>query len=98
MKRKKLTEKAVAITAAIGSVLIMVTIIANTYWASRQAALSTNQAISAVSAFYLKSIANRRSKAITNLINNNFDYMEKAVDVIDDEKIESQEDLRTAIG
>ncbi len=98
MKKKKLTEKAVAITAAIGSVLIMVTIIANTYWASRQAALSTNQAISAVSAFYLESIANRRSKAITNLINNNFDYMEKAVDVIDDEKIESQEDLRAAIG
>lgn len=98
MKNKKITEKAVAITAAIGSVLIMLTVIANTYWASQQAISSTNEAVSAVSAFYLESMADRRAKAITNLINNNFDYMEKAVSVIDDEKIESQEDLRAAIG
>ena len=98
MKRRKITEKAVAITAAIGSVLIMIMLIANTYWASRQAISSTNQAVSAVSAFYLESMADRRAKTITNLINNNFDYMEKAVSVIDDEKIESQEELRAAIG
>ena len=98
MKRKRITEKAVTITAAIGSVLIMVMVIANTYWASAQAISSRNQAVSAVSAFYLESMADRRAKTITNLINNNFDYMEKAVSVIDDEKIESQEDLREAIG
>ena len=98
MKNKKITEKAVAITAAIGSVLIMLTVIANTYWASQQAISSTNEAVSAVSAFYLESMADRRAKTITNLINNNFDYMEKAVSVIDDEQIESQEDLRAAIG
>ena len=98
MKRSKITEKAVTITAAIGSALIMVMVIANTYWASVQAISSRNQAVSAVSAFYLESMADRRAKTITNLINNNFDYMEKAVSVIDDEKIESQEDLREAIG
>ena len=98
MKRKRLTEKAVTITAAIGSVLIMVMVIANTYTASRQAISSTNQAVSAVSAFYLESMADRRSKTIANLINNNFDYMEKAVMVIDDAEIESQEDLRETIG
>ena len=53
MKRKRMTDKAVSITAAIGSVLIMVTVIANTYWASKQAMISTNQAVSAVSAFIL---------------------------------------------
>ena len=98
MKGKRITEKAVTITAAIGSVLIMVMVIANTYWASAKAISSTNQAVSAVSAFYLESMADRRAKTITNLINNNFDYMEKAVSVIDDEQIESQEDLRAAIG
>ena len=98
MKSKKITEKTVTITAAIGSILIVIMLIANTYWASRQAISSTNQAVSAVSAFYLESMADRRAKTITNLINNNFDYMEKAVSVIDDEKIESQEDLRAAIG
>ena len=98
MKRKRITEKTVTITAAIGSVLIKVMVIANTYWASRQAISSTNQAVSAVSAFYLESMADRRAKTITNLINNNFTYMEKAVSVIDDEKIETQDDLRETIG
>jgi diguanylate cyclase (GGDEF)-like protein len=98
MKRKRMTDKAVSITAAIGSVLIMVTVIANTYWASKQAMISTNQAVSAVSAFYLESMADRRAKTITNLINNNFDYMYKAVSVIDEEEINTQEDLRDAIG
>ena len=98
MKKKRITEKAVTITAAIGSVLIMIMVIANTYWASKQAILSTNQAVSAVSAFYLESMADRRAKTITNLINNNFDYMEKAVSVIDDTKIETQDELREAIG
>jgi diguanylate cyclase (GGDEF)-like protein len=98
MKKIKITEKAVTITAAIGSVLIMLMVIANTYWASKQAISSTNQAVSAVSAFYLESMADRRAKTITNLINNNFESMEVAVSVIDDEKIGSQEDLRDAIG
>jgi len=98
MKRVRITEKAVAITAAIGSVLIMLMVIANTYWASKQAILSTHQAVSAISAFYLESMAERRAKAITNLINNNFDYMAKALSVIDDEKIESQDELRATIG
>ncbi len=98
MKGKKITEKTVTITAAIGSVLIILMVIANTYWASRQAISSTNQAVSAVSAFYLESMADRRARTIANLIDNNFNYMEKAVSVIDDEKIESQEDLRAAIG
>ena len=57
MRSRKITEKAVIITAAIGSVLIMLTVIANTYWAYNQAASSTNQAVSAVSAFYLESMA-----------------------------------------
>ncbi len=98
MKNRKITEKAVTITAAIGSVLIMVAVIANTYWASRQAISSTNQAVSAVSAFYLESMADRHARTITNLINNNFDYMEKAVRVIDEDDIESQDELRDAIG
>ena len=98
MKKMRITEKTVTITAAIGSVLIMVMVIANTYWASRQAISSTNQAVTAVSAFYLESMAERRAMTITNFINNNFDYMEKAVNVIDEENIESQEELRAAIG
>ena len=36
MKSRKITEKAVIITAAIGGVLILIMLIANTYWAYEQ--------------------------------------------------------------
>lgn len=98
MKKRRITEKTFATTAVVGSILIMIMLLANTYWAYLESVSSTNKAVSAVSAFYLESMADRRSKTITNLIENNFDYMEKAVSVIDDEKIENQEDLRAAIG
>ena len=57
MRSRKITEKAVIITAAIGGVLILIMLIANTYWAYEQSTVSTNQAVSAVSAFYLESMA-----------------------------------------
>lgn len=98
MKKIRITEKTFATTAVVGSILIVIMLLANTYWAYIESVSSTNKAVSAVSAFYLEAMADRRSKTITNLIENNFDYMEKAVSVIDDEKIENQDDLRAAIG
>jgi diguanylate cyclase (GGDEF)-like protein len=59
---------------------------------------ATDQAVSAVSSFYLEAMADQRAKTITNLINNNFDHMEKALTVIDDDNIGNQEDLRKMIG
>jgi hypothetical protein len=43
-------------------------------------------------------MADRRAKTITNLINNNFDEMGKAVAFIEDEQVNSQEELRNTIG
>ncbi len=73
-------------------------VLANTLWVSRQTSKTTNEAVSDVSAFYLESMADRRAKIITNLINNNFEQMEKAVTFIGEEGIESQDELRTIIG
>lgn len=97
-QKKKITDKTLVLTAIIGSLLIMAMVIANTLWVSKQSSDATNEAVSAVSSFYLKAMADRRAKIITNLINNNFDEMEKAVDYIDHEKIDSQEELRDTIG
>ena len=93
-----ITKRTIVLTAIIGSLLIMVSITANTVWESRQAATATNEAVSAVSSFYLEAMADRRAKTITNLINNSFDEMEKAVTFIEGEHIESQEALRDTIG
>ncbi|MCR5089606.1 MAG: GGDEF domain-containing protein [Oscillospiraceae bacterium] len=85
-------------TAVIGSLLVLAMMSANTIWASKQSKAATDEAVSAVSSFYLEAMADRRAKTITNLINNNFDEMEKAVAFIEDEKIDSQEELRNTIG
>lgn len=98
MTKKNISNRTFVITAAIGSALITVILILNTLWASGQTIKATDEAVSVVSSFYLDAMANRRAKTITNLINNNFEQMEKAVDVIRDEEIETQEELRSSIG
>ncbi len=99
MKKKlQITGKTFAITAAVGIILIMLSLVINTIWAFKQTVSATDEAVSAVSSFYLEAMADRRAKTITNLINNNFDYMGKALDVIGDADIDSQEELRESIG
>ncbi len=97
-KKKKITTKTFVLTAVIGSLLIMVMVSANALRASKQAASATDEAVSAVSSFYLEAMADRRARTITNLISNNFEEMEKAVDFIEDAGANTQEELRDTIG
>ena len=76
----------------------MAMIILNAILSSKQTVSATNAAVSEVSSFYLEAMADRRSKTITNLINNNFDHMEKAVAYINAENIKSEEELRANLG
>ena len=98
MKDKKVTNKTFVMTAVIGSLLIMALVTVKTLRFSKQTAMATDKAVSAVSSFYLDAMADRRAKTITNLISNSFDQMEKAVEFITDENIGSQEELREKIG
>ena len=97
-KKKTITNKAFLLTAAIGSLLIMAMVTANSVWSSNQTLRETEKAVSAVSRFYLDTMADRRAKAVSNLIDNEFTQMEKALVFIQDEKIESQEELRQTLG
>jgi len=97
-RKKQMTKRTFVLTAVICSLLIVAMVTANTIWASKQTAAATDEAVSAVSSFYLEAMADRRAKTITNLISDNFDEMEKAVAFIEDEKVDSQEDLRNIIG
>ena len=98
MNTKWISEKSFVLTAAIGSVLIVAILIGSTIWASRRTVSSTNEAVSAVSSFYLEAMADHDAQTITNLIDSNFDQMEKAIRVIDNEGIETQEELRASLG
>ncbi|MBP5309022.1 MAG: diguanylate cyclase [Lachnospiraceae bacterium] len=93
-----ITKKNFILTAVVGSIILMAMIISNAILSSRQTVSATNEAVSEVSSFYLEAMADRRSKTITNLINSNFDHMEKAVAYINAEKIGSEEELRAHLG
>ena len=96
--KPRITNRTFVLTAVIGSLLIMASLMAFTFWSSRQTSNATNEAVSAVSSFYLEAMADRRAKLIINQINNNFDQMEKAVAYIKEENIQSIEELRAVIG
>ncbi|MCR4591236.1 MAG: hypothetical protein K5668_10515 [Lachnospiraceae bacterium] len=97
-QEKKITNKTFVLTAVIGSLLIMAILTVNTIKVSRQTAVATDEAVSAVSQFYLEAMADRRAKTITNLIGNSFDKMGQAVTYIADQNVETQEELRDKIG
>ena len=96
--KKKITKRTFIFTAIIGTILLMATVIVNTVLSTRHTITDTNEAVSEVSCFYLEAMADRRARTITNLINNNFDHMKKAVDYINGEGIETEEELRITIG
>ncbi len=97
-KDKHITNKTFVLTAVLGSLLIMAMVIANTLWSTKQIASATDEAVSAVSTFYLEEMADRRAKIITNMINGTFESLERALDYIDREKVKTQEELRETIG
>lgn len=98
IKEKEKGSKRFVYTAIAGSVVLMIVLTLSTLWASRKTVSSTDEAVAAVSSFYLEAMADQRAQTITNLINNNFEHMEKALDVIGEEQVESQEDLRRLLG
>ena len=99
MKQKKhITNKTLLLTAVIGSLLIVTFVTLSTLWNSRKTGAATDEAVSAVSSFYLETMAESHAKTITNLISNSFDEMRIAIAYIADEEVTSQEELREAIG
>ena len=98
MMKKLITKKTFILTAVLGSIILMAMIISKAILSSKQTVTATNEAVSEVSSFYLEAMADRRAKTITNLINSNFDHMEKAVSYINSEKIGSEAELRATLG
>lgn len=95
---KYITNKRIILTATIGALIIMTMLTVSTLWNSRKTGAATDEAVSAVSSFYLETMADSHAKTITNLIDNSFDEMRIAIAYIEDEEVRSQKDLREAIG
>ncbi len=98
MKNRLIVNKTFILTAVIGGILIMSLVIGNVFWASTKTIRVTNEAVSAVSAFYLDEMEDRRAKTITNLINSNFETMQRAMAMLKEEGVDDAEDLRFKLG
>lgn len=96
--KKRITRKTIILTAIIGGIMLLAMVTFNTIVSSRQMITATDDAVSEVSSFYLEAMADRRAKTITNLIDSNFNHMEKAVGFINEQGIENNEELRDTIG
>ena len=97
-EKRQITNKTLLFTAVIGSLIIVIILTISTLWNSRRTGTATDEAVSAVSSFYLETMADSHAKTITNLISNSFDEMRIAIAYIADEEVNSEDDLRGAIG
>ena len=97
-KKKHIKNRTIVLTAVIGSLLIVAFVMIGGLWNYKTTAEATDEAVSAVSAFYLETMADSHAKTVTNLISSSFDEMRIATIYIADEDVNSEEDLRDAIG
>ncbi|MDO4538233.1 MAG: diguanylate cyclase [Coriobacteriales bacterium] len=95
---RRITNRTVLLTAIIGSLLIVALITVNSLWVSRSTLSATDEAVSAVSSFYLETLAEQRANTVMSQINVDFNQMEKAISFIQDENVSSKDELRAAIG
>ncbi len=93
------TQRRQTVAFAIwGGLIIAIILLLTTVWVATSAQTSTNQAVARVSEFYLEELAGRRAQVVSEELNNNYAYMERALAVIESSDLESQESLRRFLG
>ena len=93
------TQRQQTVAFAIwGGLIIAIILLLTTVWVATNAQTSTNQAVARVSEFYLEELAGRRAQVVSEELNNNYAYMERALAVIESSDLESQESLRRFLG
>ena len=84
--------------AVWGGITIALILIVTTLWVSKSARVGTDKAVARVSEFYLEELAGRRALVVSEELNNNFTYMENALEVLEQSNLASQESLRSFLG
>ncbi len=91
-------KKRTAAYAVWGGITIALILIVTTLWVSKSARVGTDKAVARVSEFYLEELAGRRALVVSEELNNNFTYMENALEVLEQSNLASQESLRSFLG
>jgi len=95
---KKTQKRQTVISVVWGGIIIMAILLLTTIWVLKGAQESTNQAVGKVSKFYLEELAGRRARDVSQKLQNDFAYMEYAIDILEASDLESQEALRKFLG
>lgn len=82
----------------IGAVIVVLIVTAATLWMSAGARKATDDAVEKVSEFYLEELADRRSQVVTRFFETKADQMQRALALMTQEDLSSQEAFRSFIG
>ena len=91
-------KRTLSLTAIIGALLVVLIIAGATFWMSSGARSATEWAVEQISGFYLEELAGRRSQVISSFFDTKVAQMERAMELLDTENPDSQDDLRSFIG
>lgn len=86
-------RKQTMVFAMWGGMVIAVVLLLTTLWVTNSARKGTDQAVNRVSEFYLEELAGRRTQVVSEELNNNFLFMENALDILEEKDLESQDAL-----
>ena len=91
-------KRSIQVTTIIGALIICVLVVGVAFRIINGAADSTDKAADKVSEFYLKELADRRTHIISSQIDVMVDQMGRAMRVISEEDLKSEDTLRDFIG
>ena len=88
MKDKKEQTRAMAIT---GAVIVLLILVAGTFWMGHAARQDTDKAVHTVSLLYLDELAGRREQVVESNLDNRIETIQIAVDLMTDEDLSDEE-------
>lgn len=91
-------RKQTVVFALCGGIIIAMILLLTTIWVTNSARIGTKLAVDRVSEFYLEELAWRRAQVVSEELKNSFLSMETALDILEEENLESQEALRLFLG
>lgn len=91
-------KHSIHITAVVGALIVVLIVTGATLWMSSGARSATDEAVSMVSDFYLEELAGRRIQVVSRFFETQAEQMDRAVNLMNDQVLSSQDTLRKYIG
>jgi len=95
MNRQMMQDKKNINLAVIGVILVALVLVLTAVWTGLSAQRSTENAVGAVSNFYLRELAGRREQVVASNLKNNIQNMRNALDLLDDQDLSDIEHLQS---